>query len=403
MAEADFRRCLAELGATPAYGKWLGNNRPHKVICKAAHACEPTPSYVRSGGGCCRTCAGLDPEVAAAGFRERLAVFGAVAAWEKWEGVHARHHVICIEGHDCWPTPSSLRAGNGPCRTCAGQDPATAEAAFRCRLAELGYTPLFEKWAGNGVVYDVICPAGHRITARPGDVRSGKRPCLTCCGQDNAANEAAYRELILSLGGTPAWDEWRGRNQPHKVICPAGHEWPSIPSSVRRGGNMCRICAGLDTATVEADYRRILAELGATPAWAEWRGVDHPHDVICKNGHPCSPLPGNVRRGRGPCRWCMGKEWDVFYVVVSDALGLVKFGVTSGDPQSRLGDHRRKGYSRTVLVIRDIDAWPVERAVISALEDHGYEPAEGIEYFEWDALDLILEVAQGHDAVKRAA
>lgn len=115
--------------------------------------------------------------------------------------------------------------------------------------------------------------------------------------------------------------------------------------------------------------------------------------MICREGHHVAPLPGNVRRGRGPCRFCAGKTWDVFYVMVSDQLSRVKFGITSGDPRSRMGDHKRRGYLRTILLEKGINAQPVERAVIVALADAGYQPVEGVEYFDLDALDFILEIA----------
>lgn len=81
-------------------------------------------------------------------------------------------------------------------------------------------------------------------------------------------------------------------------------------------------------------------------------------------------------------------------MVVSDVFGRVKLGITSGDPRMRLGDHKRDGYNRTMLVMKNVDAWPLEQAVLAELASRGYEAIHGREYFDWDALDLILSAAR---------
>ncbi|HTQ88677.1 MAG TPA: hypothetical protein VMK84_04210 [Streptosporangiaceae bacterium] len=143
----------------------------------------------------------------------------------------------------------------------------------------------------------------------------------------------------------------------------------------------------------EANFRRLLAELGATPDWTTWLGAREPHQVICKNGHKCSPAPTSVQQGKGACHICAGKEWDVFYIVTSRSLGQVKFGITSGDPRSRLADHRRAGYRQTAFVATGIDAKRIEDEVQAALAKHGHLPIHGREHFAIGTLSLILRVA----------
>jgi hypothetical protein len=393
-AEQGFRKRLAELGATPAWDEWLGARKPHRVICKDGHECWPRPDGIRRGRGPCSVCAGNDPATAEKAFRECLAELGATPAWTQWQGTGKPCNVICKEGHECSPRPSNVLRGGGLCRICAGRDPATAEAAFRKRLAELGAAILWTEWLGARTGHRVRCAAGHECWPRPDDLRAGTGICRVCVGHDPATAEGACRERLKELGATPAWNKWLGAGEPHRVICRAGHEcWPR-PSGIQRGGGPCNICAGNDPTTVEAACKERLAELGATPAWTEWHGAANPHKIICKNGHECWPTPNAIQQGRGPCRFCMGKEWDVFYVVINDTLGIVKFGITSGDPAHRLKTHRRSGYRRAIFLTTRIEALPVEDRTRVALAKRGYQPVQGREYFALEALEIILETVK---------
>lgn len=130
------------------------------------------------------TCAGKDPRVAEAAFRNRLAELGATMMEPKWLGANRPHHVRCSAGHDCTPRPNNVRNGWGFCQTCSGTDPKTAEAAFRTRLAELGATLLESKWLGANTPHRVRCAAGHHCTPRPAHLRDGGGACSTCAGKE---------------------------------------------------------------------------------------------------------------------------------------------------------------------------------------------------------------------------
>jgi hypothetical protein len=53
-----------------------------------------------------------------------------------------------------------------------------------------------------------------------------------------AMAEAEFRAKVIVLGGTPAWDEWRGMHYPHKITCPNGHtSWPR-PDGMNEAGDV---------------------------------------------------------------------------------------------------------------------------------------------------------------------
>ena len=218
--------------------------------------------------------------------------------------------------------------------------------------------------------------------------------CITCAGFDPVATEAAFRMRLAELGATPMFEKYLGTNKPHWVRCKAGHDCYPRPNTLARGIGICRTCAGSDPAVAEAKFRERLAELGAVPLFEEYRGRNRPHLVRCAAGHECRPRPSDVMQGHDVCRKCSHRDWDAFYVVTS--ADVVKFGVTSGDPRRRLSDHAVKGYTEVVRLIVDLPgmvAHDAELAIRAALESAGERPVRGREYFDISCLALVLDVA----------
>ena len=394
-AEVRFRANLITIGATPTYGEWRGVHEPHDVICANGHACNPAPVNIQAGQGPCRICAGNDPALAEAAFGKLLAELGATPGWVKWAGSREPHRVICADGHECWPIPHVARRGISICSICSGKDPATAEANYREYLAGLRVTPLWEHWEGKKKSHHVLCTAGHDCHPKPEHVLRGQGVCLTCVGHDSA--EGRYREHLFKLGHIPAWDEWRGVKKPHKVLCAGGHICSPAPADVMRpGAGPCGTCARNSPVAAQMEFRDRLADLGAAPAWEKWEGTTIRHRVVCSEGHICWIRPAYLKLGKSPCRIC-SKKWDIFYVVVNDDLGWVKFGITSEDPRVRLKAHRTDGFRRTVRVASITGAKLVEEHVQDVLTAHGYRPVRGREYFLLPALEIILKTAQSYD------
>ncbi|MDX2649274.1 hypothetical protein PV341_38065 [Streptomyces sp. PA03-1a] len=189
-AEARFHAWLTELGATLLEPQWLGTHAPHRALCPARHECTYTPAGAKRGRGC-QKCARIrmnDAKKARAesAFRQRLAELGATLLEPEWLGSLEMHRIRCQYGHESTPRPADVQQGHGICRACVGLDPATAEAKFRARLAELGATLLEPEWLGNHAPHRVLCTAGHECAPRPSNVaRWGV--CLRCRGWDSNA------------------------------------------------------------------------------------------------------------------------------------------------------------------------------------------------------------------------
>ena len=399
-AWAEFKALVAAQGGEVLEPEWLGNNKPHRVRCSEGHACSPWPASIQRGQGICRKCGytnKINPRSAPAeaAFGARLIELGAVLLETEWLGNGTRHRARCVHGHDCYPLPASVQQGRGICRACSGRDPAVAEATFVARLEELEATPLYTEWLGSGEPHKARCAQGHICNPIPDTVKQGGGVCTVCVGHDPATSWAKFKTRLEELGATPLEPEWLGTHTPHRVRCAEGHLcWPR-PGSVLRGQGVCRTCAGNDPVVARANFKTKLAELGAVLLETEWLGSGTPHRARCAGGHDCSPRPSDVqKRGAGICRTCAYLNQDVFYVMASPA-GL-KFGITSGNPNGRLGKHRRDGYTRTARLFTDLPpgtAIALETRLKRDLPKAGYLPDLGTtEYFGIEALPLVLGI-----------
>jgi hypothetical protein len=97
--------------------------------------------------------------------------------------------------------------------------------------------------------------------------------------------------------------------------------------------------------------------------------------------------------------------WDTFYVVTSDPIERIKFGITSHGGKIRLRAHRTAGYRNVVRLMPGLlgDTAPaIERSALAALRLADIQPIRGREYYDGTALALVLDVADNYPIPTRA-
>lgn len=388
-AACAFRATLAELGAELLETEWLGALTPHRIRCANGHLSRPRPNNIQQGQGPCQTCAGNDTVAARAAFHALVAGLGAAVLGE-YTNVRTPIACRCSAGHLCRPRPANVIGGQGICRTCAGNDPASAEASFRAQVATLGAT-VTGKYVNSKTPVACMCRNGHACRPRPEHVLRGHGICLACVGLDSAVAADAFRDRIAALGAVIR-GEYVNALTPVRCVCRNGHDCQPLPASVQQGVGICRTCAGIDPAVAEAKFRVLVAGFGGAVV-GKYVSSHTPVACVCKNGHKCAPHPTSVLGGTGLCQTCSVGESDVLYVVSSS--DTVKFGITSGNPRPRLTEHRRTGYRTVIRLLTGLpgDVAPrLEQDVIATLRLAEYIPVRGREYFHLDALAVILDV-----------
>lgn len=391
-AWATFRKRVAELGGEVLEPKWLGSNTPHRVRCKNNHVSTPKPQKVNAGRGICRTCVGQDPVAAWESFCKRVTELGGEVLETEWRGSGTPHTVRCKDGHFNTPLPCNISNGQGLCRQCAGQDSATAERAFRRRVSEAG-----GRVVGSYVNCDtpvrVVCAQGHETAPTPYRATRGV-VCTACAGLDPVAAEATFHARVATLGGVVVGPYIDSKTRV-ACICPAGHPCRPTPSYLWKGKGMCPVCARNDPETGrKAFYDRVNALGGRVVG--PYVNSTTLVSCVCREGHACRPRPSSLTIGQGLCGQCAGKTWDVFYLTVNPTLRRLKFGVTSGDPRARLGNHHRAGYVKVVRVLPNLpDAHALEWHVRTMLREAGIAAVQGREYFGLTALPFVLNIVDG--------
>lgn len=218
-------------------------------------------------------------------------------------------------------------------------------------------------------------------------------------------SEKAFRARLSDLGATLLEEEWLGYRAPHRAICRAGHECSPRPSGLQRGEGACLTCAGRDPHVAEAKFRARVEELGGVVLEPRWRGSKTLHLVRCVEGHEVRTHPSGVLRGGGICCKCKNRIFDVFYVVANEIDDLIKFGITSGNPRSRLRRHETDGFDRVVRLCQNLPdtvAPDLERTILAALKDAREKPVRGREYFPTRVLPVVLDLFDHHPEVRAA-
>ncbi len=265
-----------------------------------------------------------------------------------------------------------------------------AKDQFRVQLSERGIT-LIGEYVNSKTKVLVRCSAGHERNALPSNIR--RFGCGVCKGNDSSAAQARFLARLEELGAASLARVWNGVNAPHEVRCAAGHTSAPHPGSVLNGQGVCSTCARNNTNAAEALFRTRVLSSGATLLESAWLGTKKKHQVRCAEGHVVDTYPTNVLRGRGICHVCAGKVWDAFYVVFNPVSGVLKFGITSGDPKPRLADHCSDGFTEVVRVFTDLpggEARGLERELMTLLRCAGVEPVRGREYFPSAARNVVL-------------
>ncbi len=399
-AAVAFEQALNAQGAVLLEDEWLGARAPHRLRCAEGHEVTAYPEYVHKGGGICSRCSGVNSEAAWEQFQALVATKGGVILGS-WLRSNARVLVRCAEGHENMVMPATVQQGGGICKTCAGLNPAVAEARFRRRLKERGMTLLEPAWLGVNTPHRVRCSTGHLFAPTPGNLRRrDSGGCPFCAGHYWGKGAEAFRRRLEELGATLLETGWLGAGTSHHAICVKGHDcWP-YPNAVKLGSGICITCAGQDKAVAEAEFRVRLTAAGATLLEPEYLGANAPHRAICAEGHRCAPWPTSLQRGGGVCVICSrGAKWNIFYVVTNPETHRVKFGVTTRDQRPRLAAHRSRGYQVVELLLLDLPegmAFQMEEDVKITLRLAGEVPVHGREYYDISNLGLICDIASNY-------
>ena len=228
-------------------GGYVNANTPVQCICSRGHICSPIPNNIHKGQGMCATCSGNNGMSAAKEFIENIKRLGGTVIGQ-YINCYTPVKCLCRYGHECSPQPGSIQAGQGMCRTCAGNDPEVARKIFEDNIKRHGGKVLGD-YKNNHSIIECICLRGHKFLVYPHDARGTNDPCGICYQQYAEQN---FIFDITNQGGTIV-GEFINSNKSVNCVCKNGHQCYPFPYNVRRGQGMCCKC-------VESNGERMVAE-----------------------------------------------------------------------------------------------------------------------------------------------
>ena len=187
------------------------------------------------------------------------------------------------------------------CKICSGMDPKTAEDNFRKQISELGGEVVGEYIRSNHPV-KCKCKKGHICNPIPSSIRRGQGMCRICAGIDSKTSEDNFRKRINELGGKVI-GEYKTNRDKVQCKCKKGHICNPAPSDIQQGHGMCRVCTGTDPKTAEDNFRKRINELGG---FVIGKYINSKTKVKCKceKIHICNPAPSDIKQGRNMCLTC---------------------------------------------------------------------------------------------------
>lgn len=327
LAWAAFNDTVEAQGGAVLETEWLGADTPHHAICAEGHDCWPVPSSVKGGQGICGPCGIIKRTTTIkartwARFKSHVeALGGTVLVLEtEWLGIAAKYHVLCDQGHDCWPIPNNVEQYDSlSCEVCAGRDAATQWAAFRNAVEAQGGGVLEAEWLGSAAKHHIRCTQGHDCWVLPSPIAHGRQGICRTCGLTNglvAATKAksapawaAFKSAVEAKGSIVLETEWLGSGGLHHVRCAEGHVSSLRPNDVQQGiSTVCTTwpCFENDPIAVKKAFYAAIEEPGGTVV-GEYVNSKTLVRVRCPEGHDWDARPGVVAAGHG-CAECAGRS-----------------------------------------------------------------------------------------------
>ena len=99
-------------------GEYIRNNKGIECICINGHKCNPVPNSIGTGNGMCRICTNKDQETAKLNFISNIEKLRGKIIGE-YIRKDIPVDCICKNGHLCNPTPGYIRNGGGMCNRCS--------------------------------------------------------------------------------------------------------------------------------------------------------------------------------------------------------------------------------------------------------------------------------------------
>jgi hypothetical protein len=206
----------------------------------------------------------------------------------------------CKHGHHWNAMPTNVSRGSW-CPTCARRKRLTL-GEMRTLAAHRGGECISDHYMNNETRLWWRCSAGHEWEANPGLVKGG-RWCPKCAHVARLSLNA-MTEIAGSRGGQCLSAEYVNLETPLSWKCAAGHRWTARPASIR-SGRWCPYCAHNQRLELKVMHHLARKRAGKCLS-TSYVNNRHSLLWECKRQHRWKASPANVKGGKWKLgTWCL--------------------------------------------------------------------------------------------------
>jgi len=294
IAENRGAKCLSDF--------YVNNTTNLEWECEKGHKWEATPKNIKKGKWCPH-CAG-NAKYSIEDMRLIAQKNGGKCLSDKYVNVQQKLRWECGKGHQWEAIPDSINRGTW-CPECGKEKSAKSR-----RLSIEEMHEIAEQRGGKCLSSEYInartkliweCSEGHQWKSIPDNIKRGSW-CPKCSRITLAESKKLSMKEMIDLAkqrnGKCLSEIYANANQKLLWECSEGHQWESIPNSIKRG-SWCPVCSGREKGTIEK-MKQIAEERGGKCLSDEY--VDGKNKLWweCSEGHHWQAFPSKIKMGR----WC---------------------------------------------------------------------------------------------------
>ena len=282
--------------------------------CREGHIWPATAGSIKQGSWC-PFCAGNR--------RGTIEDLRAVAAKKEGEclsveylGDDKNHLWRCREGHE-WPAlPTNVKKGSW-CPDCAGNRRGSIEILQKVAEDHKGRC-LSNEYLGALAKHQWECSEGHRWWGAANNVVFGTW-CPTCAKNIPMTLEDA-KAVAISNGGVCLSKTYTDRNEHLRWRCSEGHEWPTSMASVQMG-HWCPKCSGVGRITIE-ELQELARSRGGECLSGQVESGERHVRWQCSDGHEWMSVPNSIKSGSWCPECAAGKSERACRAILGKLLGV---------------------------------------------------------------------------------
>ena len=141
------------------------------------------------------------------------------------------------------------------------------------------------------------CREGHQWDTVPNSVKRGHW-CGVCASKTQKGTIEEMQTMAKQRGGTCLSTEYIGANAKLTWQCKEGHQWETNPALIKQG-HWCPACVSKQKGTI-GEMQKIAQKRGGLCLSTEYINSNSNLTWQCKEGHQWQAVPHNIKRGK----WC---------------------------------------------------------------------------------------------------